>query len=396
MIKTVFKFLLISTLILLSFYFYKEDRTDNSWGNYTSLVFYSNEAAAKSVALLNKLKYKDILSKDDVTIGINNYKDIDEILNSEKDLLINKNDYRYDPYLSAIDSLFYNSKDGTTTVYVKLKKKDLVHIYQLHKALSDNFVVYKLGDTSFLRMILNFFSFTALLLLLGLGCKSRFFTSVVVAVVSILFLPPTNLNNYILVVILYFIVILIIESVSFSNRYIKRNNVGFIRIIFSILLFSLPTIMPSFLDLSTEVPYPVSDSSWVFDIDSLSKSFNSSSPNLSNYYTHFAYQKSFIYGREYLFPEENEEVFMEDFVREDYYLVSKQERMMIFDLNFLKTFMEYCSTTSLGKFYLDFEKPFIVKSDTLLGLYIKEKEYVQIGLLAVTMFLSSLFFKKRG
>ncbi|MGL1894381.1 MAG: hypothetical protein OCD02_22310 [Spirochaetaceae bacterium] len=394
MIKTVAKILITILFILISIYFYKQKPDDNVWGNYSSLIFESNLDAQKSVQLLKKNGFTDILSLEDITIGINNYFDLEERTLAQISNSLDKNDYRYDPYIESVSSLFSSNDLNGNVIYVLLSKSDLLSLYSLHTLLDSNAILYKLGNPIFLRIILNYISFFLLLLILGLGCKKRFIISLLFGILGFVFMDPSSVYNYISFVVIYFLSILIIESVSFSNRYIKRNNVGLIRILISVSLFAMPTLIPSFLDYSKIVNTPVVTEVNTFEYNSLEETFDESSPSISNYFSHFAFQKSYLYGYKYMFPSLGNSVTINEFKKEDYFLSDYKRVVFTYDEAFFKDFLSYCKTTALGRFYLDYGRPFKLELNSLLSLYIKENEYMQIGVIASIMLFASLFFKK--
>ena len=395
MVKNIFKIIFSILFILLALFFYLGKSDRSLWGNYTPMIFKSETDMLKAIDLLKKNQIDNIVSEKNVTIGINNYFDINEKSLESITSSLDKRDYRYDPFINSVYKLF-STKDGKgKVIYLYLDSSDLFTLYKIHRILSDSAIQYRHGNPLFFRSIINYLSFFSLLLLLCIGCKKRFIFSVILGVLSFFFMNPQSVNSYISFVLLYFLVILIIESFSFSNRYIKRNNVGIFRILASILLFSLPTILPSFIDFDVELFSPVSLDNKGFEYSDLEEFYDDSYPNISNYYTHYAYQNNFMSGKNYSFPSKDSVVSINDFAREKHYLVMNESVISTFDELYLDNFLAYCNTTILGKFYLDYGKPFKMESNSLIFLYIKEKEYMQIGFLAVIMLISSLFFKKK-
>lgn len=394
MVKTVFKILLSILFILLSIFFYKQKVVTNIWGNYTPVILQSQQDVDRAVILLQDLGFKDILYKEGITLGINNYTNSEERSLEEISMSLDKKDYRYDPFVSSIESLFSTSNINDSIVYIKLAKKDLVKVYNIYKSFNDNAIAYKLGNPVFLRIILNYISFFVLILLLGAGCKTRFIISLLTGVAAFFFMDASSVYSFTSFTIGYFLIIMVVESISFSNRYIKRNNIGFLRILLSIILFSIPTFSPTFLDFSNIIYTPTTVEGAVFDYESMEAVFEDTSANISNYLAHYTFQKSFLYGDKYLFPTKGNSVTIDEFKREDYYLSRYEKVVLSYDEVYLQDFISYCSTTALGRFYLDYGRPFKLELNSLLSLYIKEKEYMQIGIIASTMLIASFFFRK--
>ncbi len=394
MIKTLFKVIITILFIVSSVYFFKKISDDNLWGNSTPLIFESDQDAETAVSLLSEFGFKDILYKNNITIGINDYFDFDERSLVDIDNTLDRRDYRYDPFIDSTNTLFSSRNADDSIVYIVIDSFDLLSLYNIHKILTDNAILYNHGNPIFLRIVLNFFSFIFMLLLFGLGCKKRFLITLVTGVLAFFFMELSSLNSYLCFSLSYFLLIMLLESISFSNRYIKRNNIGILRILLFIVIFSIPTFLPSFIDYSKEINTPISLSGDDFSYVSLSEGFDDGIPNISNYFAHYTYQKSYMYGTKYSFPSHEKSVTIMEFKRVDYYLSNKERVVLNYDEDFFQDFLTYCSSTALGRFYLDYKKPFKLEYNSLLSLYIKEKEYMQIAILAVTMLISSLFFKK--
>lgn len=396
MIKTVAKILITTLFITLTVYFSKQDRRDSAWGSYTPIIFNTVQDADRGIELLKELGFKDIISKNNVKIGINDFFVIKESSFEDIDNRLDKKDYRYDPYILSVASLFSSSDPADSIVYIKLSSSDLMLLYNMYHSFSTNAILYKIGNPLFLRIILNYICFISILLLFSVGCKTRFIVSIISGVLAFFFMDPASVYSFISFTVGYFLVIMIVESFSFSNKYIKRNNVGLIRIMVFLVLFSTPTFIPGFLDFSKAIYTPVSQNDYEFDYSSLEKLYDEQSPTISNYFTHYAFQKSFLYGYKYLFPTYKNSVTIDEFNREDYYLSRYVKIVEEYDEDFFEDFISYCGTTVLGRFYLDYGRPFSLELNSLLSLYIVEKEYMQIGMLSVIMLISSLFFKKSG
>lgn len=396
MIKTVAKILITIIFIILITFYYKQEKSNNLWGSYTPIIFDTVDDADRGVQLLDSLGHKDIIHLNRVEIGINNYLKMEERNLDTINSTLDKNDYRYDSFISSMDILFSSSDKNSRIVYIKLSSSELLPMYNIYKIFSDNAISYQLGNPLFLRTTLNYICLILILLLFSIGCRNRFLISIATGVLAFFFFDPSSPYSFICFTTGYFLIIMIVESFSFSNRYIKRNNVGLFRVILYIMFFASPTVIPSFLDFSQVIYTPVSVDSETFNYESMENLYSKDSPSISNYFTHYAFQKSFLYGTKYMFPSYENSVTIDEFNKEDYYLSRYIKIVDKYDEEFLEEFLDYCDTTVLGRFYLDYGRPFKLELNSLLSLYILEKEYMQIGILAFVMLISSLFFKKNG
>ncbi|QEN03807.1 hypothetical protein EW093_03525 [Thiospirochaeta perfilievii] len=394
MIKTLFKILLVILFVIVSILFFNRKINNHNWGSYTPIILDRDEDVVKALDTLGKLGFNGIIYEDGISIGINNYIDLEERGLKDISSLLDKNDYRNTPYISNLNSLFRTKDDNKPIMYVKLDRTNIFSIYNIYKAFEQNAIPYKVGDPLFMRVVLNYLSFILLLLLFGFGCRTRVIISILSGVIAYLYMDASSLYKYSVFFIGYFLIIMIVESISFSNRYIKRNNIGIIRVLLGTILFILPSFFPIFIDLSNTLYTPIPLEETGFGYENLENSFDESTPNISNYFTHYAYQKSFLYGDKYLFPTYGNSVTIDEFKREDYYLSRNEKVVFTYDDDYLSEFLSYCDTTALGRFYKDYGRPFKLELNSLLSLYTNSKEYTYVGILAICMFFSSFFFKK--
>lgn len=386
--------LLVILFILLSLYFYKQEVEEYRWKGYTPLVFKNDDDLKEAINLLYEAGYTDIVSLHNITLGVNDFFDLEERSLTEVKDSIDEKDYRFDSYIRSIKDLFVNEETGEEFIYLKMESNELIPTYKIYSLLSDKGISFTIGDTFFLRAILNYLTLFLLFILFGLGCRSRLIFTLIYAVLTFFFLDATSLYSYMLFVLIYFISIMVIESFSFSNRYIKRNNVGLFRVLLFISLYTIPTLTPSFIDYSNAIYHPLSLGEEGFSYDAMESHYNEEIPNISNYFTHYAFQKNYIYGYKYLFPTFKSSVTIDEFKREDFYLSRYKKEIETFDEAFFNDFITYCDSTVLGRFYLDYGRPFKLEFNSLISLYILENEYMQIALLAVLMLFASLFFRK--
>ncbi len=394
MIKTAFRVLITISFIILSVYFYIQSKNEHISNGYLVLSFDSEIQMEEGVGYLKKAGFTNILFMDTVTVPVNTFFDIKEISPEQFEKSIDINDYRYTPFVKSLPLLFKDTSGGFNKVYAELTGNDFLKLLRFYYSARKNNVGYKINDPEFIRLMANYASLILILLLLGYGCRTRTIVTIVSALLAYLFMDISSYYGFISFVLVYFLIILVVEYASFSNRYVQRNNVGFIRIMLSVFMFAIPSFIPLLVNLSyeTETVKIISDSH--YDYESLEKAYTEESPAISNFFAHYAFQKSYIYGEKYKFPKENYSVKMAEFQKEDYYLKEHDEIIMTFDTDFLESFIDYCSNTELGRFYLKIGRPFELEKKSMASSYKKEKEYMQIGILAVTMLLSSAFFKK--
>ncbi len=393
MIKTGFKLFIILFFILTFVYFYKKTPPENPWRDYTPVLFDSNADLLEGVEILRNDGYQEIVYREGITLGISNFRDLEEMTLNSISEKIDNIDFRNDPYINSVDKIFKNDK--YFTLYIKIPQNDIWQIVKVYNSLSKKGLSFKLGNSDVLRVLLNYFSFILVMLLFSIGSKTRFFATLLSGIAIYFLMNVNSVYSFIGFYLIYFLIIMIIESLSFSNTYIKRNNIGYFRILFAITLFVLPTFFPTFLDYTTKIYTPVFSGDKEISYTSLEKNYDESLGNLSNYFAHYAYQKVFLYEAKYLFPSYKNSVTIEEFELNDYYLENKRREVASYDENFLRDFLLYCNSTAIGRFYLDFDEPFKLELNSLLTIYIVEKEYMQIGILAVIMFITSISFKKR-
>lgn len=395
MIKTAFRVLITISFIILSVYFYIQSKNEHFSKGHLALSFDSESELEVGVGYLKKAGFSNLLFMDNVTVPVNTFFNIEEISLEQFGKSIDINDYRYTSYVKSLPSLFKDSSGGFNKVYVELTGNDFFKLFRFYYSARKNRVGFKINDPEFIRLVANFVSLLLILLLLGYGCRTRTVVTVISALLAYLFIDISSYYEFISFILAYLLIILLIESVSFSNRYVQRNNVGFIRIMLSVFMFIVPSFIPFMFNLSyeTEIVRIIDNSQ--YDYKSLEKAYTEESPVVSNFFAHYAFQKSYLYGEKYKFPKENFSVKMVEFQKEDYYLKEHDETIMTFDTDFLESFIDYCSKTELGRFYLNIGRPFELERKSMDSSYKKEKEYMQIGILAVTMLLSSAFFKKR-
>ncbi|MBN2618735.1 MAG: hypothetical protein JXR64_10550 [Spirochaetales bacterium] len=394
MIKTGFKVILVLVFILLSVYFYKQQTNFQFWKNYTPLILNSQEDVNKAATLLSDNGFSDLFYKDVVTLGINSYLDINEYTLREISERIDTNDYRNDPFIRSIENLFKTGDGSNFILYVKIRGRDLLSNYKIYKILNDNAILFNIGNPLLIRSILNYISFILMLLIFSFGSKTRSIISLIVGVLAYFFMDVSSFYNYLSFVLGYFILIMLVETFSFSNAYIKRNNIGLSRIIIIILIFTIPSIIPNFGNFNKLIYSPDPQDGKSYSYETLNALFSEESPNLSNYFSHYSYQRSFIYGYKYMFPTYKNSVTINEFNSDGLNLNLNEKIIFQYDDVFLKDFLEYCSSTELGKFYLDYGVPFNLELKSFVSLYLLKNEYRNVVILAFAMLITSLFFKK--
>lgn len=394
MIKNLTRAFIAIIIILLIIYFFSQREVHSIRGNYISVVFNTKTDSLKGIEVMENRGFSDLVHIDNITIPVNKIPNIEEMGLDEIKEKLDDVDYRNDPFIKSIDKLFID-KDGRFTVYVKKDRSDRLGALKLYRVLKDSGVSYRFADPLFLRLTLNFLSFGFILFVIGFGCKKRGIISLLFVPLIIFLLDLTTYNSFVITVLLYISLIMVVEVSSLSNRYIKRDNLGGIRMFIAVVLFLVPTFLPMFLDSNFQVKSFNSNGLDKFSINSLNGSYSMDNPNISNFYTHYAFQDSYLYGGKYLFPEVNQTIILDEYKRVNHYLEMEERVVMVFDDEYFNSFLKYLESSNLGRFYLDYGYPFKVEERSFLSLYIMEKEYMQKAILAGIIFLSSFLFIKR-
>lgn len=391
MLKTVVKILFLLLLLFMSIFFYFNEQTHNTNSVYKQILLEDNNEYLETVAYLEKNKDIDFISIDNFKIPINTYVDISEKDINEIKEKIDKRDYRYTPYIDSVERLF--KIDGKDIVYVNLNNYSLIKQLVFYYKMYNQNIEFKVLDLELYRNVVNTIVFMLILIIFSLGSKTRTILSIL-ACIAFIFIPGSE-NNFLFITSFYLLCIIVIESLSLSNAYIKRNNLGFIRMILFIVLVVFPSFFPLLYKLDEEVLNPVFIDKEI-SYKTMEQNFDKDMPDISNFFTHYAYQKSVLYGSKYLFPSYSSSVNLNEFKRAGHSLESNIVTVVKHDDIFLEGFRSILKSTPSGKYYSSFNGSFYFEIRSLSSLYIREKEYMQICILAVIMLISFLLFKKKG
>lgn len=392
MLKSVTKLIFIILLGLMASFFLLKSFSNIGNSLYKQILFTNKKDLGSFTALLETEKKYDYLSRKNVELPINTYIQVENLSLSDIENVIDFRDYRRTPFIESLEKLFSSNKGEI--IYVAIGNETIINQFIFYLDLYRKGYDFTILDSSFYRDMFCLIVLFAATLIFAFGSKIRSVISII-ALLSYIFIPKNDSYYFMLFLItVFFLIILLIENFSLSNRYIKRNNLGFIRVCIFVVLLLVPTVLPNIIDME----YSVLNSVFIdkeLSYDSLGQSFNEKNPDVSNFFVHYAYQHGVLYGLKYLFPTYNSSVKINEFEGVDHSLTLATKNVVTFNDDFIKSFKDYIKTTATGKFYSSYNGSFYFEEKPLASLYIKDKEYIQISILAAILLLSFLLFKKK-
>lgn len=394
--KKIVKFLYVVSILTGAVFLILNSSSETLWNNYYVFSFSDSHEVHIAETALHSQGYERVLTEASSFVDINTLSQFTAYALTDIPGILDPRDYRYDPFVKSMSGYFSVKNSGDPLLYVYSAEKNIRSFVKLIRIFIQNDLSFFPLTPVRIRAILQFFTAGFIAFILGVGCRKRFVFSLLFFTGFFFLALNRGFGFFSGLMIFYLMGIILIEKTAFSNRYIKRNNLGTFRYLIVFMSLFIPTLFGEFYQTETIIPSR-GEVAAGFTYDDMESLYNKDAelPGVSEYFTHFAFQKDLPFGNKYLFPSNNNSVTMDKFRKEGYALVKRSEVVRVNDSSFLNSFLEYCNKSNIGSFFMEQQQPFRGEFRGFSEIYSHDYE---LYILLISVFLltgAAVVFRKK-